>query len=55
MAVQLGRDNVSIQKKLGGELVIRRNGDMIIAGVTSRGTQLVEVTMNWEKLLLSLL
>lgn len=45
MAVQIGRDTVSIQKKLGGELVIRRNGDMIIAGVRRSGMQLVEATM----------
>lgn len=45
MAVQCGRDNGSIPKKLGGEFVIRRNGDTVTAGVTRRGTQLVEVTM----------
>nr|WP_294485447.1 acetoacetate decarboxylase family protein [uncultured Anaerosporobacter sp.] len=45
MAVQCGRDNGSIPKKLGAEFVIRRNGDTVTAGVTRRGTQLVEVTM----------
>jgi hypothetical protein len=45
MAVQCGRDNGNIPKKLGGELVIRKNGDMIIAGVRRSGTQLVEATM----------
>lgn len=50
MAVQCGRGNGSILKKLGGELVIRRNGDMIIAGVTSCGTQLVEATMKLGKI-----
>lgn len=45
MAVQCGRDNGSIPKKLGAEFVIRRNGDTVTAGVTRRGTQLVETTM----------
>ncbi|BCJ99150.1 oxidoreductase [Anaerocolumna chitinilytica] len=45
MAVQCGRDNGSIPKKLGGEFVIRRNGDTVTAGVTRRGTQLIEATM----------
>lgn len=45
MAVQCGRENGSIPKKLGGEFVIRRNGDTVTAGVTRRGTQLVEATM----------
>ncbi len=45
MAVQCGRDNGSIPKKLGAEFVIRRNGDTVTAGVTRRGTQLVDVTM----------
>lgn len=36
------------RKKLGGELVIRRNGDMIIAGVRRSGAQLVEATMKLE-------
>ena len=45
MAVQCGRDNGSIPKKLGAEFVIRRNGDTVTAGVTRRGTQLVEATM----------
>lgn len=45
MAVQCGRDNGSIPKKLGAEFVIRRNGDTVTAGVTRRGTQLVEATL----------
>lgn len=45
MAVQCGRDNGSIPKKLGAEFVIRRNGDTVTAGVTRRGTKLVEATM----------
>lgn len=45
MAVQCGRDNGSIPKKLGAEFIIRRNGDTVTAGVTRRGTQLVEATM----------
>lgn len=45
MAVQCGRDNGSIPKKLGAEFVIRRNGDTVTAGVTRRGTQLVDATM----------
>jgi len=45
MAVQCGRDNGSIPKKLGAEFVIRRNGDQVCASVTRRGTQLVDVNM----------
>lgn len=45
MAVQCGRDNGSIPKKLGAEFVIRRNGSTVTAGVTRRGTQLVDMTM----------
>lgn len=45
MAVQCGRDNGSIPKKLGAEFVIRREKDYVTAGVTRRGTQLVDVTM----------
>ena len=45
MAVQCGRDNGSIPKKLGAEFVIRRDGDLVTAGVTRRGTQLVDVSM----------
>jgi len=45
MAVQLGRDNGSIPKKLGAEFVIRRNGDLVTANVTRRGTQLVDATL----------
>lgn len=45
MAVQCGRDNGSIPKKLGAEFVIRKNGDKIAATVTRRGTQLVDLQM----------
>ncbi|WP_099336104.1 oxidoreductase [Clostridium cadaveris] len=45
MAVQCGRDNGSIPKKLGAEFVIRRNGNNVNVGVTRRGTQLVDMTM----------
>ena len=45
MAVQCGRDNGSIPKKLGAEIVIRRDGDRVTAGVTRRGTQLIEASM----------
>lgn len=45
MAVQCGRDNGSIPKKLGAEFVIRRNGDKVTASVTRRGTQLVDMSM----------
>ncbi|HEX3078601.1 MAG TPA: FAD-dependent oxidoreductase [Lachnospiraceae bacterium] len=45
MAVQCGRDNGSIPKKLGAEFVIRKNGDHVTASVTRRGTQLVDVSM----------
>lgn len=45
MAVQCGRDNGSIPKKLGAEFVIRRNGDTVTADVTRRGTQLVKASM----------
>lgn len=45
MAVQCGRDNGSIPKKLGAEFVIRRNGNTVTAGVARRGTQLVDITM----------
>lgn len=45
MAVQCGRDNGSIPKKLGAEFVIRRDDDYVTAQVTRRGTQLVDVTM----------
>ncbi|BCN32669.1 oxidoreductase [Anaeromicropila herbilytica] len=44
MAVQCGRDNGSIPKKLGADFVIRRNGDSVTASVTRRGTQLVEAS-----------
>lgn len=45
MAVQCGRDNGSIPKKLGSEFVIRRNGDHVTAQVCRRGTELVNVTL----------
>ena len=45
MAVQCGRDNGSIPKKLGAEFVIRRNDNTVTAGVTRRGTQLVDIHM----------
>ena len=38
MAVQCGRNNGSIPKKLGAEFVIRRNGNNVNVGVTRRGT-----------------
>ncbi len=45
MAVQCGRDNGSIPKKLGAEFVIRKDGDTVTAQVTRRGTQLIDATM----------
>ncbi len=45
MAVQCGRDNGSIPKKLGAEIVIRKDGASVTAGVTRRGTQLIEASM----------
>lgn len=45
MAVQCGRDNGSIPKKLGAEFVIRRNGTKVTAEVTRRGTKLVDAGM----------
>lgn len=45
MAVQCGRDNGSIPKKMGAEFVIRRNGAVVTAEVARRGTQLVEASM----------
>ena len=45
MAVQCGRDNGSIPKKLGAEFVMRRNGKNVTAGVTRRGVQLVDISM----------
>lgn len=45
MAVQCGRDNGSIPKKLGAEFVMRRSGSLVTAGVTRRGTQLVDIRM----------
>ena len=45
MAVQCGRDNGSIPKKLGSEFVIRRNGDHVTAQVCRRGTELVNMNL----------
>ena len=45
MAVQCGRDNGSIPKKLGSEFVIRRNGDRVTAQVCRRGTELVNIDL----------
>ena len=45
MAVQCGRDNGSIPKKLGAEFVMRRSGNTVTAGVTRRGTQLVNLKL----------
>lgn len=45
MAVQCGRDNGSIPKKLGAEFVLRRNGDTVTCGVTRRGTQLIDASV----------
>ena len=45
MAVQCGRDNGSIPKKLGSEFVIRRNGDHVTAQVCRRGTELVNMDL----------
>lgn len=45
MAVQCGRDNGSIPKKLGAEFVIRRDENKVTASVTRRGTQLIDMTM----------
>ena len=45
MAVQCGRDNGSIPKKLGSEFVIRRNGDHVTAQVCRRGTELVNMEL----------
>ena len=45
MATQCGRDNSGIPKKLGGEFMMRKNGDEISVQVTRRGTELVDITM----------
>ena len=45
MAVQCGRDNGSIPKKLGSEFVIRRNGEHVTAQVCRRGTELVNIDL----------
>lgn len=45
MATAVGRDNASIMKKVGAEFVIRRNGNHVEAGVTRRGTQVIDLKM----------
>lgn len=45
MATQCGRDNSGIPKKLGGEFMMRRNGDEVNVQVTRRGTELVDISM----------
>ncbi len=45
MAVQLGRDNGSIPKKLGAEFVIRQTDKTITASVSRRGVQLIEAKL----------
>jgi len=45
MAVQCGRDNGSIPKKMGAEFVIRRKDNMVTASVCRRGTELVDLNM----------
>jgi hypothetical protein len=45
MAVQLGRDNGSIPKKLGAEFVIRQTGNTITASVSRHGVQLIEAKL----------
>ncbi|AWW26928.1 FAD-dependent oxidoreductase [Acetobacterium carbinolicum] len=45
MAVQLGRDNGSIPKKMGAEFVIRQTGNTVMASVTRRGVQLIEAKL----------
>ena len=45
MAVQCGRDNGSIPKKLGAEFVLRRSGSTVTAQVTRRGTELVDLKL----------
>ncbi len=45
MATQCGRDNASIAKKLGAEFVLRRDGTHVTAGVSRRGTQLIDLSM----------
>lgn len=45
MATQCGRDIGSMPKKLGAEIFIRKNGSTVSAGVTRRGTQLVDAKL----------
>lgn len=45
MACFAGRDNASMPKKTGAEFVIRREGGSVTVGVTRRGTQLVDATL----------
>ena len=45
MAVQCGRDNGSIPKKLGAEFMIRRHNNLVTANVCRRGTELVNLQM----------
>lgn len=46
MATQLGRDNGSMPKKLGGEFVMRRDGDRVTACLSRRGRQVVNAEMD---------
>lgn len=46
MATQLGRDNGSMPKKLGGEFFMRRDGDRVTACLSRRGRQLVNAEMD---------
>lgn len=45
MATQCGRDIGSMPKKLGAEIFIRKDGSTVSAGVTRRGTQLVDAKL----------
>lgn len=42
MATQLGRDNGSMPKKLGGEFIIRREGNRVVASLSRRGKNIVD-------------
>lgn len=44
-AVHYGRNNGGIPKKLDADVVIRKNGNKVTAGLTRRGTQLVNISM----------
>lgn len=46
MATQLGRDNGSMPKKLGGEFVIRHTGNQVTACLSRRGKQIVDAEMD---------